>query len=103
MDVRKKQVESRSKSTGKRKIQPVLMTVDGEQHQQVPSGNAAASAPSSLEQRMNGLDATNLQASVRRKSDTVGAAERAASHAEGVNAKARRANSGGSEGNGYST
>ena len=89
IDVRKKQVESRSKSTGKKRIQPVLMTVGGEQ------GNSTTSPPTSLEQRMNGGTEANAPDTHRGESSTSGgfnAVERAAIFAEGASSKAKRSN-----------
>jgi len=78
INVRKKQVESRSKSTGKKRIQPVLMSVVGGQMPSTSSQPVSGTSP-----RNNG-----------EKNDTPTSAlhsiERAAALAEGVSAAAKR-------------
>lgn len=77
IDVRKKQVESRSKSTGKKRIQPVLMSVNGGQ------------VPSTSSQPVSGTSPKNIGEKNDTPTNALHSIERAAALAEGVSASAK--------------
>lgn len=80
INVRKKQIESRSKSTGKKRIKPVLMSVNGSQMYSAPPSEPATEATTVNNGDTHKTFTTNALNSL----------DKAATLAEGVSATAKR-------------
>jgi len=82
-----KQIESTSKSTGKRRIQPVLLTETGPQSTGNKSTNQRANGSSNKNSNKEKLKGGKLKNQGKSVSDVLQSAEKAASAAEGFSAK----------------